>query len=271
MFVYGSFMLILQSGNYSGQVLEYKHFDGWMIGRIAYGSDSPQSPWHYHENAHISFFLQGSCLEQNEQGNTICRTTGDILFMHSGQAHQITTVVPGQNLNLEISASFLNRFDLLENLCDQQIARHPFARTLLIQLYREWLQDDVFSLSSTMLLLDLLGDSVKEQKYTQFPPWLAKIQERIRDQWQCPPSLMELANLAQMHPVTISKGFHHYMGRTLGEYIRYLKIEQAIRLIHSTNDSLSQIAFECGFADQSHFIRTFRKLTGFLPSAYKKR
>jgi AraC-like DNA-binding protein len=55
----------------------------------------------------------------------------------------------------------------------------------------------------------------------------------------------------------------------LGEYIRKLKIEKSLIFLHK-NDSLSEIAFDCGFADQSHFIRCFKENIGITPLKYRK-
>ncbi|MGB1004752.1 MAG: helix-turn-helix domain-containing protein [Salibacteraceae bacterium] len=41
-------------------------------------------------------------------------------------------------------------------------------------------------------------------------------------------------------------------------------------LLKNTSLSTTEIAYECGFADQSHFIRTFKNLNGFTPKQYQK-
>lgn len=64
--------------------------------------------------------------------------------------------------------------------------------------------------------------------------------------------------------------FPRIFGCTLGEYARQVKIEKAISLIGQSRGSLADIAYECGFADQSHFIRAFKSATGFLPGEFKK-
>jgi AraC family transcriptional regulator len=40
-------------------------------------------------------------------------------------------------------------------------------------------------------------------------------------------------------------------------------------MIKQSNSDLSQVAYACGFADQSHFIRTFKSMTGLLPAKFK--
>jgi AraC family transcriptional regulator len=52
--------------------------------------------------------------------------------------------------------------------------------------------------------------------------------------------------------------------------MRKLRVEKAMALMVSSHQSLTEIAYVCGFADQSHFIRIFKQHTGFLPKQYQK-
>jgi AraC family transcriptional regulator len=92
----------------------------------------------------------------------------------------------------------------------------------------------------------------------------------MHDRWQETLTLQELAQELQLHPVTISKHFPKYFNCTLGEYMRKVKIEKALTQIRTSPESLTEIAYACGFFDQSHFIKAFKQVTGFLPKAYKK-
>jgi AraC family transcriptional regulator len=49
-----------------------------------------------------------------------------------------------------------------------------------------------------------------------------------------------------------------------------MRIEKSLSLLPDKNLSLTEIAFDCGFADQSHFLRCFKQITGNTPSAYRK-
>jgi AraC family transcriptional regulator len=120
------------------------------------------------------------------------------------------------------------------------------------------------------LLLSLF--SLKQEPDTSkgIPDWVPKLRDILHDHWQELPTLHELAKLINVHPVTISKFFPRYFHCTLGAYIRKLKVQKALALLQQPGRSLTDIAYTCGFFDQSHFIRTFKWETGFLPKAYKK-
>ena len=69
----------------------------------------------------------------------------------------------------------------------------------------------------------------------------------------------------------VSREFSKYFNNlSFGEYIRKLRIEKAIDLLHSSNLSLSEIAYLTGFSDQSHFTRIFKRHTSQSPAEFRK-
>ena len=55
-----------------------------------------------------------------------------------------------------------------------------------------------------------------------------------------------------------------------GRYIINTRINRACILLETTDRLISDIALSVGFCDQSHFIRTFKKIRGLTPSAYRR-
>jgi AraC-like DNA-binding protein len=62
--------------------------------------------------------------------------------------------------------------------------------------------------------------------------------------------------------------FVQYTGLTPKLYSQINRFQNSLQLIRAGNDSLTSIAYECGYADQSHFIREFKSFTGLTPSGY---
>ena len=75
----------------------------------------------------------------------------------------------------------------------------------------------------------------------------------------------ELADVVHITPNYLSKRFHTETGMSLREYINQLRIEDAKRLLLSTNITISEIANEVGFDNISYFSTVFRKLCGVSP------
>ena len=66
------------------------------------------------------------------------------------------------------------------------------------------------------------------------------------------------------------RAFHKYVGRTVGEEIDRQRVEHAKKLLRETRHKLYAIATLSGFSGSEHFTRTFRRVTGGPPSAYRR-
>jgi AraC-like DNA-binding protein len=62
--------------------------------------------------------------------------------------------------------------------------------------------------------------------------------------------------------------FVQYTGLTPKLYSQINRFQNSLQLVRAGNVSLTSIAYECGYADQSHFIREFKSFTGITPSGY---
>ena len=88
---------------------------------------------------------------------------------------------------------------------------------------------------------------------------------------RCEPSreARELSREARVHPVHLSRVFRRFQRQGIGEYIRRLRARTASTLLLNPEIPLADISFATGFADQSHFTRAFRKVTGMTPQAFR--
>jgi AraC family transcriptional regulator len=82
-------------------------------------------------------------------------------------------------------------------------------------------------------------------------------------------TLAHVARAAGVHPVYLSHTFRHELGETLGEYLNRIRVRAAAGLLAKSRLSLSAIAADLGFYDQSHFTRIFRQLTGATPGMFR--
>jgi AraC family transcriptional regulator len=80
----------------------------------------------------------------------------------------------------------------------------------------------------------------------------------------------KLAALLPLSPTHFSRGFHRAMGCTPSEYIAAKRVEHAKSLLRSSAEPMCSIALMCGFADQPHFSKTFRRRAGVTPSAWRR-
>jgi len=83
-------------------------------------------------------------------------------------------------------------------------------------------------------------------------------------------SVNKLANLLCYSPRHLSRKIFEATGMNIEEILLYKKYLHAVHLIHHTDLSLTEIAYQSQFFDQSHFIRVFKAYTKITPGEYKR-
>jgi AraC-like DNA-binding protein len=83
-------------------------------------------------------------------------------------------------------------------------------------------------------------------------------------------SLEEIANACNMSRSYFIRAFRETTNRTPHQWLLEQRIDRARDLLRHSDASLSDIAMACGFADQSHFTRTFSQLVGTPPGTWRR-
>lgn len=78
-----------------------------------------------------------------------------------------------------------------------------------------------------------------------------------------------VANVVHMSASGFSRFFRSHTGMTFQEFVSDVRISRACELLATTNLSITEIAFQCGFGEITTFNRTFRKFRDTTPSAYR--
>ena len=95
------------------------------------------------------------------------------------------------------------------------------------------------------------------------------IREYIHEHLQENMSLDDLAGSVGLSRYHFARRFRQSTGTTPHEFVLQQRIERAKTLLHRTNTALLDIASVCGFADQSHMTREFRKRINVTPGRYR--
>ena len=145
------------------------------------------------------------------------------------------------------------------------------ARTL-------WTESRTTDAASALILegLSLLAASVVLHQLpcaeTGIPRWIHTVRERLDSGHAVPPTLTELGRCVNRDPAYVAATFKRVYGTSVGVYLRHLRLWQARhRMDTDPASSLSDVAHQCGFSDQSHFTRHFRRLFRVTPGEYRRR
>ncbi|MCY6960170.1 response regulator transcription factor [Clostridium brassicae] len=83
--------------------------------------------------------------------------------------------------------------------------------------------------------------------------------------------LKDVANYMKFSTTYLSKRFKKDMGTNFNKYLTQKRIEEAKKMLESTNISINDIAFDVGYNEPNYFCKVFKKLEGVTPSEYRCR
>ncbi len=225
--------------------------------------------WHTHENPHFTFILQGDVIEGTKTDVHEC-SAGDLLFHGRFEPHYNDKLEGDHRcLHLDFAQEHLDRLDAavppgIANIRDASI------KLLCHKMFQEAMTaDDLSEASIHTLSLDILGRLFFKTSKSR-PPWVTKLEEILRSDYSEKFSLDALSHELSIHPVHLSRSVSRYFHCTLGDYVRNVRVERSLAFMPHKNLSLTEISSRCGFADQSHFVRSFKRIMGVSPSAYRK-
>ncbi len=94
--------------------------------------------------------------------------------------------------------------------------------------------------------------------------------EYIRLNYNKAISVAELASLCNLSASQFQRRFRSAFHITPLQHLLNVRVEAACHLLKTTHDTIASIAQDTGFFDHSHMTRTFKKITGVSPIAYRK-
>jgi AraC family transcriptional regulator len=261
----------LKTGQFYGTTNETIRLDGLTLTDTEYTHEKVD--WHYHENAYFTLILEGRVIEGNKKETYHC-DAGSLLFHNWQESHY--NVKPNgftRGFHIELEHNWLSKYEISNagiqgniNLAD------PYAKMLMYNLFRESkLDQHNGTLAIDMLLIELfsLMNNIQVSSEKKNPVWVKQIRELLNNAPENL-SLTDIAKILNIHPVHLSRDFAKYFNCRLGDYRRVIKVEHALTLLPKTELSLTEIALQCGFADQSHFIRSFKSLQHLSPLQYRR-
>ncbi|MFP9098079.1 AraC family transcriptional regulator [Flavobacterium sp. RHBU_24] len=261
----------LQKGIFYGQTNETVSLDGITLTDTVY--THRKVDWHYHEHAYFTFILEGNVIEGNKKEVYNC-TPGTLLF-HNWQEPHYNIKPDGftRGFHVEIEKHWFDSLGISSSdLQGSLTISNPDSKLLMYKIFRaNKLDGNGSGLATETLLIELLCNLYLDDKTSgKNPKWVQVVNEILHDRVADSLTLQYLAETAGIHPVHLSRDFSKYFHCTLSEYTRKLKVEKALSLIALKTQSLTEIAYECGFSDQSHFTRCFKEVNGLNPSAHLK-
>lgn len=262
----------LALGEFFGQMLAKREVDGFVLTETSY-QPGLQIPKHSHEDAYFCLVRNGTFSEKLGDTVRICKSSV-VNFHPAGEVHSDSfDEAGGRCLNVQVGTRWLNRardcgarFDTPEQF--QGGLFSGLAGRLFKELYEK---DETSSLVIEGLVLEILGEAARRLSPVERrrPAWIDKVREIIHAGHAESLSLSLIADSVGLHPVHVAREFRRHNNCTIGEYVRQVRVNSACQKLTISNSPIAEIAHAAGFVDQSHFCKTFKRLTGQTPSEFR--
>jgi transcriptional regulator GlxA family with amidase domain len=80
----------------------------------------------------------------------------------------------------------------------------------------------------------------------------------------------EIADYVALSERHFSRAFRRSLGSSPMAYVGVRRVERAKLMVASTRTRLTDIALACGFSDQSHLTKSFRRVVGMSPGVWRR-
>jgi AraC family transcriptional regulator len=262
----------LGCGQFLGELLRCHSFSGLSLTETRYPPGACL-PRHCHEYAYFCLIRRGTYREEYGGRQRWC---GPLMLAFHPPEEMHAEHFDGEEVrsfNVEITPSWVRGFADAALPLDQPFdTRGGPSVGVAVRLFDEFMHFDASSqLIIEGLMIELLGLCDREvRSAAAVPHWLWCVREQLTDRCAEALTLAELAAEAKVHPGYLTSAFRRHFGCTVGEYVRRQRVALACRHLAGSDTPLADVALLAGFADQSHFTRTFKRQLGFTPAAYRK-
>ena len=225
-------------------------------------------PPHAHPEANIAVVLAGGWLDGQSHErdcfapSIVVEPAGEV---HANRFGAVETAV----LSLTLEAGRLG--SVVGGLTQQFLRTRDPSIELLARRAANELDDpdDVTPLSVEAAALELVARIARSVGLERRPSWLGKAREVLHDRYADPLSLTDIADAIGVEPERLARGFRRAYGESLGDYLRRIRVNAAARLLATTDEPISRVAGEVGFADQAHLTRWFGRYLETTPGRYR--
>jgi AraC family transcriptional regulator len=230
---------------------------------------------HFHEHAHLIYVLEGQYSEAYDGAPAVVCVPPAVRYLPARHPHSNTFEAGSRCMIVEIEPEMLNRVQKHSQALQRPGQIEGPATTWLSQrMVQEFRQGDRVAMVSLQgVLLEMLSESARHAgsgPFRMVPDWLRRVKGHLEANFLRQLTLAEMAGVAHVHRVHLARQFRRYFSTTVGQFLRRKRIEHACHLVTTTKTSLTDIAMDCGFSDQSHFSAAFRKQMGLTPARFRQ-
>lgn len=274
--------------NYKYDVINYNKNIPATIILMNLNSDTQKSELQWHRETEIVFVLEGRC-ECSHNGEEKVVEQDDFILFNSEDVHLVRPVngTSCKLLCIQLSFEYMRMFCKPIDSVFFDVTGKPEVKQALIEELRKLAEidnanDDYAPLLSVayinkiyyLLLKNCIcfrristSEVLPKRDFSYAKTAIAYINENFKHEIP----LDEISNVVNLSPSYFSKYFKSVTHVSFSEYLANLRLENAVEDMLTKGSTVSQAAFENGFANVKSFITQCKKVYNCTPAQYKKR
>ncbi|MBO4940056.1 MAG: helix-turn-helix transcriptional regulator [Clostridia bacterium] len=261
--------------------------------KIVFGGSYATTSKAYHEDVEIKYYLEETTLLIDS--NLILAAPGDITFVNPYEIHSNIRIPNGRTgsyhclmIGLDFFAPFEGEYLNLRKLfvsdgkkIRNHIQNNARLQSVVMRIVEELQNKEehykavVRGLVEELFVLLLRHERAqeREERETEEKKHVAAIMpalSKIYTDYAKELTVEELAALCNTSKYHFCRLFKKAMGKTAVQYLISYRIDVAEMLLKTTDQNVSEIAWQCGFLDESYFYRCYKRWKGVSPSKARK-
>ena len=236
---------------------------------------------HYERHSHQAYAI--GAFEEGVGGND-CRGSvhytpaGSIVVMNPGEVH---TGYAADERPLSYRMLYVGReafekmlpdkanLPYFDNLCihDNGWAKQIVALQQTLETSLNTLEQQTCFIETLTAFVHAYGQAVSASTTGREPQAVKQIKAFLHAHYQQNISIDDLVQVAHLNRAYLIRTFRRAVGLPPYTYLLQIRIERAKQLL-AQGMPIAQVAYEVGFADQSHLTRRFKRITGITPRQY---
>ncbi len=251
--------------------------------------------WHWHHELQFCVVTQGQVEFFVNQTRFILKQ-GDGIFVNTEQLHmarnlssadstyicldlhpRLISGFMGSIVQTKYVDPYLKNSGMTDCLLQRNVPWQAKILDLLLSIHklfhsseRDEMQICIWLLMVWHTFISSYADCLPRSTTPSISPQVRKILEYIRANYASPITLDQISKQAALAKSTCCREFKKQMGYTIFDHILNVRLQEASRLLLTSNISITEVSMRCGFGNSSYFTKEFRLKTGFSPSAYRK-
>jgi AraC family transcriptional regulator len=255
-------MVAHRSGRFFGELRQQLDLASASLSETCYPEGFTAAP-HTHDNPFVCLVLRGRYSESYGSSRRECEPFAAI-YHPPGETHSDHFHSAGACFNIEIMPPVAS--DHLPNATLTRGSAVPFLAARLYVAFRR--RDQSATALTEELLLELAESSPRGIRVSRHPPsWLFRAIDWLESS-DIATGVRPLAAALGLHTVYLARAFRRHVGCSPTEYQRRVRLGRAAARLASDAPA-SRVAAEAGFADQSHFHRSFDRAAGLSPGRWR--